>query len=306
MLTLSLRTLALSALVAAGLWPQPVESDARQQTIAAARDEINRLIAASGADVSVVWRPLDVKGDHPAEEIAIGPAVRYHAASTMKVPVMIGLFREADRGRLRLDDTVTVTNEFHSIVDGSPYQLSATVDSDGDVYKAIGTTLSLRALCEAMITVSSNLAANNLIERLGARNIQATTDRLGAHGMQVLRGVEDQKAFDAGLNNTTDAAALAALMRKLGRGEVINKRASAGMVEILKRQRFNTGIPAGLPSGTIVAHKTGNITRIHHDAAIVYARRPYVLVILVRGIDDVNVSARLMAEIARIVNPLAA
>jgi beta-lactamase class A len=305
MLTFSMRALLFLSAALSGMLPPPVQTGGQKAAIDAARAEINRLIAASGAEAAVVWRPLDVKGDHPAEEIAINPTLRFHAASTMKVPVMIELFREADRRRIRLEDTMIVTNQFHSIVDGSPYELSATADSDGEVYKAIGRPLSLRALCEAMITVSSNLAANNLIEKLGARNIQATTDRLGAAGMQVLRGVEDQKAFDKGLNNTTDAAGLATLMRKLGRGEVINKRASAEMIEILKRQQFNSGIPAGLPSGTVVAHKTGNITRIHHDAAVVYAKRPYVLVILVRGIDDLKVSARLMAEIATIVNRLA-
>jgi beta-lactamase class A len=306
MLTLCLRTLLASTFVMAGRLPPAAQTSGQKAAIEAARAEIAGLIAASGAEVAVVWRPLDVKGAHPAEQIAINPLLRFHAASTMKVPVMIELFRQVDLGRLRLDDTMVVTNQFHSIVDGSPYELSATVDSDGEVYKAIGAPLSLRALCEAMITVSSNLAANNLIEKLGAKNIQATADRLGASGMQVLRGVEDQKAFDNGLNNTTDAAGLATLMRALGRGEAIDARASAAMIEILKRQQFNTGIPAGLPAGTIVAHKTGNITRIHHDAAVVYARRPYVLVILVRGIDDLKVSAKLMADIARVVNRLGA
>jgi beta-lactamase class A len=219
----------------------------------------------------------------------------------MKVPVMIELFTQARAGRLTLDDEVLVTNSFHSIVDGSPYELSASEDSDGETYKAIGKKLSLRALCETMITASGNLAANVLVERLGAKNIQTTTDGLGAGGMQVLRGVEDQKAFDKGLNNTTDAAALATLFEKLARGEVVSRADSAEMIAILKRQKHNEGIPAGLPAGIDVAHKTGEITRIHHDAGVVYAKRPYVLVVLVRGIDDQAASGRLIAEISRIV-----
>jgi beta-lactamase class A len=305
MLPYSLRVLSLTV-VTGSLLGLDARSSAQIAALEAARTKIRQSIDASGAEVAVVWRPLDETGRHPERTIVINPILRFHAASTMKVPVMIELFRRADRGQLRLDDTMIVTNRFHSIVDGSPYELSATVDSDGEIYKALGQPVSLRALCEAMITVSSNLAANNLIEKLGARQIQVTTDRLGAKGMQILRGVEDQKAFDKGLNNTTDAVGLATLMQKLGRGEVVSKQASAEMIEILKRQQFNSAIPAGLPPGTIVAHKTGNITRIHHDAAIVYASRPYVLVILVRGIDDLNVSAKLMADIARIVNPLAA
>ena len=161
--------------------------------------------------------------------------------------------------------------------------------------------MSYRQLCEAMITVSSNLAANLLIEKLGAMSIQKTVDSIGASGMQVLRGVEDQKAFDKGLNNTTDAEGLGTLLLKLARGEAVSKTASAQMIDILARQKFNDGIPAGTPPGTRVAHKTGWITRIRHDAAIVYAPEPYVLVVLTRGIEDPKVADKLIAEISTIV-----
>jgi beta-lactamase class A len=159
--------------------------------------------------------------------------------------------------------------------------------------------MTLRELCEAMITVSSNFAANLLIERLGAMNIQATAHRLDADGMQVLRGVEDQKAFDKGLNNTTTARALGVLLTKIAMGEAVEKKADAQMIDVLKRQHFHDAIPAGLPEGTPVAHKTGNITKIHHDAAIVYGPHPYVLVVLVRGIEDQKVSGPLIASISR-------
>jgi beta-lactamase class A len=120
--------------------------------------------------------------------------------------------------------------------------------------------------------------------------------------MRVLRSVEDQKAFDEGLNNTTDAASLLTLFWKLGRGEVVSLAASAEMVAILKRQRFDDAIPAGLPPGTVVAHKTGTMTRIHHDGGIVYGARPYALVVLVRGIDDRQTSARLIADITKAIH----
>ena len=90
-------------------------------------------------------------------------------------------------------------------MDGSPYKLSEGDDSDKEIYAAVGKSLTLRQLCEAMITVSSNFATNLLIERLGVEKIRNTVTRLGADGMQVLRGVEDQKAFDKGLNNSTTA-----------------------------------------------------------------------------------------------------
>jgi beta-lactamase class A len=270
-------------------------------TVRAAHDHIARLIAASGAEVAVAWQPLNAKR---GEQILINTATRFHAASTMKLPVMIELFRQVAKKKLRLADTLIVSNHFVSMVDGSPYEISADGDSDGDVYHALGQPMTLGLLCEHMITRSSNLAANLLMVKLGPKNVQATINRLGASGMQVVRGVGDQKAFDRGLNNTTDAMGLFTLLREIGRGEVISRAASADMVEILKRQTANDGIPSGLPAGTPVAHKTGTITGIHHDAAIVYAPRPYVLVVLVRGITDQAVSAKLMGDITRVADPL--
>ena len=268
-----------------------------QDRVAAARSQIEALIAKSGAEVAVVWRPLDARS---GEEIVIAPTLRFHAASTMKVPIMIELYRQRDAGALKLDDTMIVTNTFHSIVDGSEYQLSASEDSDGEVYQQVGKPMTLTALCEAAITVSSNLAANNLIERLGAAKIQKTVDALGASGMQVKRGVEDLKAFDKGENNTTDAAGLAMLFAKIARGEAAAAGSTAEMIAVLKRQKFNAGIPATLPAGIEVAHKTGTVTRVHHDAGVVYGPRPYVLVVLTRGLDTEAVSDALIAEISRI------
>jgi beta-lactamase class A len=255
---------------------------------------VQRVIDASGAEVAVAMRTLDGKS-----ELLIDPDKTFHAASTMKVPVMIELFRQAEAGTLRLDEQLRINNEFHSIVDGSVYQLSVGDDSDTEVYAHLAKTMSLRDLCDAMITVSSNFAANLLIERVGVENVRRTVHRLGADGMVVLRGVEDQKAFDNGMNNETTARALEILLTKIAEGQAVSRRADDEMAAILKRQKFHDAIPAGLPEGTVVAHKTGNITKIHHDAAIVYGPRPYVLVVLVRGIQDQKVSGPLIAAISR-------
>jgi beta-lactamase class A len=150
-----------------------------------------------------------------------------------------------------------------------------------------------------MITVSSNFAANLLIERLGVDRIRGTVSALGAEGMQVLRGVEDDKAFQKGLNNTTTARGLLVLLERVAQGRAVSPEADRLMVEMLARQRFNDGIPAGLPSTIRVAHKTGSITRIQHDAGIVFGKRPYVLVVLIRGIEDEKKSKALIAEISR-------
>jgi beta-lactamase class A len=267
-----------------------------QHDVTATEAALRAAIAASGAEVALAFRTLDGRG-----EILIDPDGTFHAASTMKVPVMIELFRQAETRTLSLDDALLIRNEFRSIVDNSPYQLSEGADSDKGVYAALGKTLTLRQLCEAMITVSSNFAANLLIEKLGVVNIRRTVTKLGADGMQVLRGVEDQKAFDKNLNNSTTARGLLTLLERIGKGTAVGRKSDAEMVAILTRQKFNDGIPAGVPSGIRVAHKTGNITRIHHDAGIVYAQRPYVLVILVRGIQEQKESATLIAALSKIV-----
>ena len=213
---------------------------------------------------------------------------------------MIELFRQAAAGRVRLDEPLPIVNQFRSIVDGSPYTLSTGDDSDAEVYKKVGQTMTLRELCEPMIVVSSNFATNLLIERLGADAVQKTVLDLGADGMVVRRGVEDTKAFEKGLNNSTTARALLVLLERIARAEAVDAASSGEMIGILLRQHFNDGIPAGLPPGTKVAHKTGSITKINHDAAIVLAPRPFVLVVLVRGIEDGKRSSALIASIARV------
>jgi beta-lactamase class A len=261
---------------------------------AAIDSRVRELIRASGGEVAVAFRTLDGRA-----ELLIDPDKPFHAASTMKLPVMIELFRQAHAGRLSLDDSLPVRNEFHSIVDGGPFALSDSEEADREVFAALGKTLTLRQLCEAMITLSSNFAANLLIERLGVENIRQAVTALGAEGMQVLRGVEDQKAYDKGMNNTTTARGLMVLLDRLAHGNAVDPRSDRAMIEVLERQKVNDRIPAGLPPGIAVAHKTGDITRICHDAAIVYAPTPYILVVLVRGIDDVKVSGALIAEISK-------
>ena len=256
--------------------------------------DIEERIHKSGADVAVAFRTLDGHIAYSFHE-----EESFHAASTMKIPVMIELFHQARQARLKLDDALLVKNQFRSLADGSFYSLDPTDDSETDLYKAAGKKRTLRQLCELMITASSNLATNLLIAKLGVDNIRATVHSLDADGMNVLRGVEDNKAFLKGLNNTTTARGLELLLEAIAHGEAVDQQSSRQMMKILERQKFNEGIPAGLPPGTRVAHKTGEITGIHHDAAIVFAPKPFVLVILVRGLAETKDSAALMADITR-------
>lgn len=228
-------------------------------------------------------------------------AWRVHAASTMKVPVLIELARRVDAGRYGWGWPVVVRNEFRSIVDGSLYRLDPTDDSDTTLYAREGQYVAARELAALMIERSSNLATNLLLDQLGAPAIQATARALGADSIVVLRGVEDLKAFDAGLVNSTTARDLAVLLSAIAGGRAASDSSTAVMLDILAHQAFRAGIPAGLPTGIRVASKTGNITGINHDAAIVFPgnRPPYVLVLLTRGFATQADAEHWMAGVSR-------
>ena len=225
-----------------------------------------------------------------------------HAASTMKVPVMLALFDAIGRGELRLDQAVLVRNQFRSILDGSTYSLEEKEDSDSELYLHVGEMKPLEELMRRMIVRSSNLATNILIELVGAPRVMELMKAIGANQIRVLRGVEDDKAYHAGMNNTVTAYDLMLVLRTIAEEKAISAAASRVMADILAAQEFNEGIPSGLPPGTKVAHKTGWIPKISHDAAIVYpeGQKPYILVVLTRGIEDDKVADRAIAEVSRL------
>lgn len=262
--------------------------------------EIERIIARQGKQ-----RLIGVSFHHlgTGATFAVNDRERFHAASTMKVPVMMAFFEAVDRGALRLDEPIEVHNELQSIMDGSVYALDPEEDGDPDLYQAVGQSRPLEELIRRMIVRSSNLATNLLIERIGASTVMDLMRRIEAYDIQVLRGVEDQKAYDAGMNNVTTANDLRIALEAIVDGATFSQASSERMVDILEAQEFNEKIPAGLPPGTPVAHKTGDITGIHHDAAIVFppGERPYILVVLTAGFQDEKEADRVIAEISRAV-----
>ena len=272
--------------VVAAQWPPSLRAD------------LERRIAASGATVGLVLTVPET-----GMRLSVGGNARFHAASTMKVAVLIELARRIDAGGMSWSDTVTVRNAFRSIVDSSDYHLNPTDDSDSTLYRAENQGVAVRRLAELMITRSSNLATNLLVARLGPVRIQATARALGADSILIRRGVEDGKAYAAGLNNTLSAQDLAALLSAIVSGRAASAAGTAEMTRILLAQEFNDRIPAGLPPGTPVAHKTGEITALAHDAAIIYpaAGPPYVLVVLTSGLAAADAAAALIADLSRMI-----
>jgi beta-lactamase class A len=235
--------------------------------------------------------------------IKINDHVVFHAASTMKTPVLIGVYKQAAEGKFSLTDSIVLKNEFKSIVDSSSYSLDSTDDSEQELYKHIGEKRTISTLVYEMIIVSSNLATNLIIELVNAKNVTNTMRQLGAKDIRVLRGVEDNKAFEKGLNNTTTAHDLLIIFERIAKGEAVSAEASQAMISILLDQRFNDIIPAGLPANVKVAHKTGFITGVHHDSGIVFLPdgRKYVLVLLSKNLEDEKAAVKAMANISAMI-----
>ncbi len=257
--------------------------------------ETPRKDSVAASEVSLYRNVLRIRREHGLENLGISffdaettiqwsyNADHYfHAASTMKLGVLLGVFRQVDRGELSLESPVHIRNRFTSIVNQEPFMLDLGRDADPDVYGHLGKTLTVRELAYWMITKSSNLATNLLVDVVGIPIIQQALDELEIDGVKILRGVEDQAAFNAGLNNEVTANGLLKLLRLIADGKAYSQHACEEMLKIMLEQQYRSGIPAGLPKAARVAHKTGNISTVHHDAGIVFldGRKPYVLVIL--------------------------
>jgi len=206
----------------------------------------------------------------------------FHAASTIKLAVLLGIYGAIHRGELLPQSRVHVRNRFISAYDGSPFRVRADRDASGDVYREIGRTLRVSELAEHMIISSSNLATNLLLDLVGLDALQRTLVDFGLEGIDLRRGVEDEAAYEHGINNRVTACGLVGLLRLIGEERAFSPQYSRQMLDILHRQQFRSGIPAGLPRQARVANKTGDISTVAHDAGLVYLpeRKPYAIAVL--------------------------
>jgi beta-lactamase class A len=272
---------------------------ATQKGYHALRQQITKEFEMPGAVLGLAFKDLQ-KG----KTILINSKQVFHAASTYKAPVLMEIFRQQQDGKLSLEDSIFVKNSFRSIVDGSSYTLDAASDGQQELYKEVGKFETVHNLAVAMITRSSNLATNLLLEKIGAENVMNSLQDAGIRDIRVLRGVEDIKAYDKGLNNTVTAGGLMLFYNKMASGKLVSKRASEQMISILEGQQFNEIIPALLPRTVGVAHKTGSISGHEHDSGIVSLPdgRKYVLVLLSRFENEKPEEiTRKLARISRII-----
>ncbi len=237
------------------------------------------------------------------EELLLNERETFHAASTMKTPVLIEAYKQAAEGRFSMKDSILIKNEFSSIVDGSQFSISAGDDSEQELYTLVGQRRPISELLYKMIIQSSNLATNIIIEQLDAKRVTQSMRELGARDIQVLRGVEDIKAYEQGLNNTTTAYDLLVIFEQIAEGSAVSPEASQDMIGILLDQRHREIIPAKLPGEVKVAHKTGWITGVRHDSGIVILPdgRKYVLVLLSKELKDDKAGMEAMANVSELI-----
>ena len=225
----------------------------------------------------------------------------FHAASTIKVPILLGVFAAIDRGDLLPHSRVHVRNRFLSVVESIPFRVESGRDANSAVHNSIGKMMRVDELAYHMITTSSNLATNLLLGVIGPESVNRTLKELDVDdGIELKRGVEDELAFDKGISNMVTADGLLRILVLLSEGKAFSPALSRRMMDILHGQEFNQGIPARLPKGTRVAHKTGEISTVAHDAGVIYLpkRKPYGLAILTEWAPEGTGRSRTIATIS--------
>ena len=227
---------------------------------------------------------------------------RFHAASTIKVAILLAIGKAIDDGRIRPADTLHIRNRFQSAVDPALFRIDAESDGYPQLHRLVGRTARISDLAEWMIVSSSNLATNLLLDYITVEEAQRVLREAEVNAVELRRGVDDRKAHDRNFNNETTAAGLVDLFASL-RGDFLSKASRDWAINILLQQRFNSMIPAPLPSHASVAHKTGEISTACHDAGIVYLpeRDPYILAVLTEVAADTNGRREAVAKISEAV-----
>jgi beta-lactamase class A len=227
----------------------------------------------------------------------------FHAASTIKVAILFGVYAGIAEGRWPAHARLHVRNRFYSVADGTPFRVSAERDANGEVHAAVGRMMRINELAHHMITTSSNLATNLLLDLVGVEYAQNALASHEIDGIDLRRGVEDERAFNVGISNRATAAGLVHLLRLIAEEAAFDRGLSHEILNILHAQEFKNGIPARLPRDVRVAHKTGEISTIAHDAGIVYApkRKPYVIAILTEWEPDTGGRSHTIATISHAV-----
>jgi len=262
------------------------------------QEQIDKKLACERGTYAVAFKDLQT-----GDTLFINERKLIPAASTIKIPVMIEAFRQVQEGSLSFEDSMTVTNQFTSLVDGSNYTLYFRRRPYLYAERRFKKKVSVHDLVYYMITVSSNIATNLLIDKVGPERINETIREMGAMDTQVVNGVLDSVARARGQDNMTSAHDLMIILDAIVDKKVVSTEACDQMIDILLQQRHRDRIPAKLPAEAKVAHKTGTMNRLYHDAGVIFLPdgRAYILAILSQGVSSHHRCLAVMSDISRMI-----
>lgn len=256
--------------------PSAQKTSATSQTswIAELQQDVEALVEPYGGLVSVYAAALDPVTFATLDgEVAVAPDTRRVAASIIKLPILACALETVAAGELSLDEQITVTQQ--DIVGGS-----GSIQSCG-----AGVSYSADELLRAMIAQSDNVAANLIINRLGMDAVNGTCAALGLTQTALARLMMDTDAQAQGRENYTSARDAATVLQHLAAGTIATPELCERARGYLLAQEDARGIVEGVPGDVSVAHKTGSLANAQHDAAIVYAEHPYILVVLTQDLE---------------------
>ena len=285
-----------------------------------AQQEIERLVAQTEGRIGVAAWPAG----SPEQAIGVDMDGLYPTASTFKIPILYSLYRMAERGEVSLDERIPITAEH--LVPGS------------GVLQHLGTGIepTMYDLAMLMTIVSDNQATDILHGLVGADRIHADLEELGLthtrvplscrallfsmvgldpdnpeHTYQLFQergraqqydrsGVAFSDREDSG-NDLTTPREMAQLCEYIEQGKGLNEASQEGVIDTLRRQQLNNRIPAGLPPGTISAHKTGSLKGVRNDAGIVYAKQPYIISLYSKNLADERAGENTLVDISAVI-----
>jgi beta-lactamase class A len=278
-----------------------IETPATTPSAQAALDRVAIRLEGLERDAHARALGVAVHDFETGAQLNYNPDRWFHAASTIKVAILAGVYAAIHEGRWPPHARLHVRNRFFSAADGSLFRVTAERDANAEVHEAIGKMMRIRELAHHMITTSSNLATNLLLDLVGVETVQGVLEHYQIEGIDFRRGVEDERAFAAGISNRVTARGLVALLKVIEEEKVFSAELSREMLDILHQQEFRNGIPGRLPREVRVAHKTGDISTVAHDAGIVYPRdrKPYIVAILTEWEPDARSRSATIASISQ-------
>jgi len=254
--------------------------------VALDKNELEKRIAASiaGTDGTVGVALASLKED---ESILINSREVFHAASIIKIVILAELLRQVESGEKSLYSEVVLTDE-HKIGGAGVLQ---------ELHSGLALTVEDCAIL--MIIVSDNTASNILIDTTGMDRINALIREAGME-CSALRKKFMIELSDPSIFNVTSPGDTMLLLKKLYNREILGPEMTDKALDILSRQQYREKIPLYLPEELKIANKTGEVTGVRHDAAIVYLKEePYVLVVFTKDQSDPLRADRIIGEISR-------